>query len=446
MRRRLSIVPNTVSFDLIAGQGGATRTAFFSNNGDSDLTFSNISYSTESQDGPWTAFDTIANGTVLVGDYTFTGIPTTISGNDQAILSIAYDPREQGANSVYIKAFSNGGNAALNVLGRASSQPKVLFEFEKVDGSGWTTYESGQPFSIGDVVEGTTRSLRFRVTNNASASAAGLSLTVSKPPFGLSGIVGAANNIDLAEGTSLAPGESETAALYCAVPKRQVNLPSYSGNATWTINTNTGDDSGKQVIEFVCNAVSEQVGPVFANGTAQYGYLGCFKEDNPGRQLSVQVYASAENNNGRCLTACHDRNYIFAGTQYHSECWCGNALPIQKSNENDCNFPCSGAGDQICGGDGYFHDHAQISLFADSTLFDGNTTTEPVGVPQTVDDYSYAGCYAENGAKTFNAKGTASDTMTVAVCQKFCGTSPYFGVQYGSECTFHHSSSLPFPC
>lgn len=48
----------------------------------------------------------------------------------------------------------------------------------------------------------------------------------------------AANQIDLAEGTILKPGESATASLYCAVPKEQWNTDTYWGAANWTMNTN----------------------------------------------------------------------------------------------------------------------------------------------------------------------------------------------------------------
>jgi hypothetical protein len=45
----------------------------------------------------------------------------------------------------------------------------------------------------------------MRLTNNVTSDSARLSLTVSKPPFGVAGIIGANNQVDLAEGTTLAP-------------------------------------------------------------------------------------------------------------------------------------------------------------------------------------------------------------------------------------------------
>jgi len=108
---------------------------------------------------------------------------------------------------------------------------------------------------------------------------------------------------------------------------------------------NTNDPTmGKQDIVFACDAVSEQLGPLKANSQGRYRYIGCFKENNPGRQLSNQLYGADDNQNGKCMSGCAGaaQNFIFAGTQYHRECWCGNIIPTLKVGEEDCNFDCSG--------------------------------------------------------------------------------------------------------
>lgn len=175
---------------------------------------------------------------------------------------------------------------------------------------------------------------------------------LDQPPFGVSGIVGAQNGVDLAEGTVLRAGESATADLYCSVPKSQVNTDSYNGSTVWTMNT--GDPNfGKQFIQFTCNAVGEQVGPLYPNGSAIYRYDGCWKENNPGRQLKIQLWGQDHNNtNGKCISACADLGYTYAGTQYVEECWCGNKIPSSQSNETDCNYACSGDETETCGGNG----------------------------------------------------------------------------------------------
>jgi hypothetical protein len=158
----------------------------------------------------------------------------------------------------------------------------------------------------------------MRLTNNSTADGARLSVTVSKPPFGVGGIIGANNQIDLAEGTTLAAGENATAALYCSVPKSQWNTDPYAGTAQWTMNV---DDAnfGKQYIQFSCEGVSEQAPPLMSNGLGLYRYTGCFKENNPGHQLKTQIYGDKNSTIAECSAACSAAGYIFCGTQYNTE-------------------------------------------------------------------------------------------------------------------------------
>ncbi|KAF2651061.1 WSC-domain-containing protein [Lophiostoma macrostomum CBS 122681] len=430
----LAISPNTVSFSVVVGQPSDAQNTLLWNFGDSLLTFQNISFSLTSETGPWVTPNTTSSGQLQVGNFLFNAFPATINATSYVGVPIAYAPDVAGTHSVFVKAFSDGGNAVLDVLGKAGTFPKSVIEFQTVDGSGWVPYVSGIPFSFGTVYESQTRNLLFRITNGGGVNAVPLSITVSKPPYGVPGIIGKANNIDLAEGTSIFADQSATAMMYCAVPETQVNQPSYNGTTTWTINT--GDpDQGKQFIEFVCYAGIPQVGPLLPNGTAQYGYVGCFEENNPGRQLAANVYNDATNNtNDECIAACYAANYTFAGTQYYRECWCGNAIPIQLDLERDCNFPCTGNSSQICGGDGTFHNTSQISLFADSTKFDGNTTSPPLQITPSVGIYNFLNCYAETAGKTLSDQSTTSTVMTVEACASFCSAYMYFGLEYAAEC------------
>ena len=314
----LAIGPNTVSFNTIASEqvGGVNESAIFSNVGDSILTIRNISYSLKSEKGPWVT-PNITSASVKVGPFTFIGVPSIIAANGQSIVIINYNPIVAGNDACFLSVASDGGTSILDVVAVAATYPRAVIEFEKFDGSGWTKLDNASTFSFGNVTENQTRNLRLRVTNNGSTSAAPLSITVSKPPFGLQGIVGAVNNIDLAEGTIIAAGQSATAILYCSVPKSQYNVPAYPGSAQWTINT--GDiELGKQTMAFACTAVAEQVGPLFTNGSARFGYVGCYRENNPGRQLAIQTYGDSRNTIERCVNACFTAGWLFAATQYHS--------------------------------------------------------------------------------------------------------------------------------
>ncbi|GIZ48665.1 hypothetical protein CKM354_001171600 [Cercospora kikuchii] len=428
----LAISPGTVSFTSMVGSGPSSNSAFFRNNGDSLLTFKNVSYSIKSESGPWISPNVTRDGKAQIGPFTFSNVPTTIAANGQVVVGITYNAMQAGNHAVYVKAFSDGGDKILDVFGTAGSAPVAVVEFQSPTNSTWLPYTPGQNFSFGEVLQGTTRNLVLRITNNGSDTASPLGLTISKPPFGVPGIVGAANNIDLAEGTNIPAGQSRNATLFCAVPESQVNVPNFKGSAKWTFNTNT--DGGKFELHFDCTAVSQQLGPKLANGTSQFGYVGCFRDLTPNRQLATMTYGGAQNTNGQCMELCAAGDWKFAGTSYREECWCGNALPLTMDGNDDCNFRCSGAENQTCGGDGVLHDKSMLSLFADKQKFDGNTTTTPLTIPQRSGEYTYAGCYRETTGKTFNQKMTNSKTLTVDSCRKFCEGSTLFGVQWSEEC------------
>jgi len=430
----LAVAPSSITFSVIAGQPGTTQSTLFWNLGDTPLTLTNVSFSSVSRNGPWLKPVTTSSGKWQVGDFTFNPTSDTIQSASSAALSVTYAPATARNSTVYVRAFSNGGSKSVDVFGYAGTQPKAVIEFQAHDGSGWVPYSSGTPFTFGKVYQAQIKNLLMRITNGGGPNAVPLSITVSKPPYGVPGIIGKSNVIDLAEGASIFAGQSQTANLYCSVPKSTVNIPGYGGSTVWVLNT--GDPTqGKQTIQFSCNTASNQVGPLFPNGTARYGYVGCFKENTPGRQLAELAYIDTANNtNGKCTNTCLGLGFLFAGTEWQQECWCGNAIPIQKSDEANCNFGCAGDRSEICGGDGVSHNYTHISLFADSTRFDGNTKSAPLQLTQSIGPYDFIGCYAESGGKTLTQKSTVSNFMTVEMCAIFCNGNSYFGLEYSAEC------------
>ncbi|KAG0636289.1 hypothetical protein HOY80DRAFT_891585 [Tuber brumale] len=437
----LFISPNTVSFaGIITGENpaGYDRAVMIQNKGSTELVITEINVSTTSEAGPF-----FPPGTTAAGPFVFTGLPKTIPPESSVTANINFKPTTDGNFGAYVQFKTNGGTKFLTVVATAGSHPKALIEFEKVDGSGWTAYQPGVPFSFGTVFQQATRTLSMRLTNFGNASEREYTDTFK---------ISARNGIDLGEGTELAAGKSATAQLFCSVPKSQVNVDAYVANSTWTMNTND-PTMGKQDIVFSCDAVSEQLGPLKANSQGRYRYIGCFKENNPGRQLSNQLYGANDNENGKCMSGCAGaaQSFIFAGTQYHRECWCGNKIPIQKVGEEECNFDCSGNGTQLCGGNGYFGGGSYISLFADSDRYNpGNlssttTTGSPTGSPTPTptggpidnpgnSNFSFTGCYTEATAGRALSVLTASDTMTVDTCLGICNAYEYAGLEYGREC------------
>ena len=187
--------------------------------------------------GPWIS----ANGTQAassVSAFTFYNTPSTIAANTGVNVPINFRPSASGNYAVYVQVNSNGGAKLLDVLGSGSDTPRALLEFESPSG-GWIKYTNSTPFNFGNVTENTSRNLRLRLTNIGGSAAAPISLTVSKPPFGIPGsIIGASNQVDLGEGALVYANQSMTATLFCSVPKSQIDVDSFVGTANWTINLN----------------------------------------------------------------------------------------------------------------------------------------------------------------------------------------------------------------
>jgi len=446
---RLAISPVTVTFQgLIAGQapGGVNQTVLFLNSGNSRLDISGIQYSQVAEEGPFIQ-PIITSSGVQVGPFTFYNLPTSIAPNDVATVTINFDTAHAGNFGSYMTVNSNGGNKIFDVVGTAGDVPTALVEFQTSDGLDWVKYTPGKSFTFGNVTENTTRSLKLRITNNATANAASLSLTISKAPFGVAGIVNANNQVDLAEGTIIPTGGNATATIYCSVPKVPWNTPSYSGSANWEMNFN--DPSfGHQTINFQCNAVAEQSAPQFANGTAKYRYAGCYQENNPGRQLKQQLYGSDQSTTEMCTLACAAKGYLYCGMQYNRECWGGPTIPNLKADERNCNFPCRGDINQICGGNGFAEGSGKsyISLFVDSAQTNGEIPTPPPTDPTTpsgpvvnpgVSGYGSIGCYTESTTGRALPNGMTVVSQTVANCINACAANKpaykYAGVEYGGE-------------
>lgn len=439
----LAISPPILAFQgVITGEtlGGVNQSALFSNEGNTELVISSIEYSTASQDGPYIP----ANGTAKnpkVGPFTFFGIPSSIPANTVQTVNINFDSPTSGNFGAYIKIVSNGGTKYFSAVGTSGAPPKALLEFQTLNGGGWVPYSNSTPFTFGNVTQNSARYLQMRLTNNGPEFSARLSITISKAPFGGATIINANNQVDLGEGISLGPGESATAVLSCAVPKSQVNVDPYTQSALWTLNLNDPSFS-KRGIEFDCTAVTEQYAPFTSNGngTGTYRYKGCYQGSAPGGKLTTRIYSSNNNTNGMCMAACAAKpeRYQYAGTEYHSECWCGDTMPPLKVADGNCNFDCSGNINQICGGNGLRDNSGSFfSLFVDTSRGDG-PPPPPTGGPFVnpgVDGFVSQGCYKEATAgRALSVGKTISTNATVYNCIQACKAYTYAGVEYGQEC------------
>ncbi|KAK3384616.1 hypothetical protein B0T24DRAFT_674362 [Lasiosphaeria ovina] len=90
-----------------------------------------------------------------------------------------------------------------------------------------------------------------------------------------------------------------------------------------------------------------------SNGpTAPWASLGCYTDHTDrGLQAQVKVASGLSLTGSLCQELCNRNGYIYAGTEYGTQCWCGNSVRTTstKANEAACNMPCPGKTSEKCG-------------------------------------------------------------------------------------------------
>ncbi|KAL0956983.1 hypothetical protein HGRIS_003084 [Hohenbuehelia grisea] len=161
---------------------------------------------------------------------------------------------------------------------------------------------------------------------------------------------------------------------------------------------------------------------------------GCFF-DSPGRARTLSGASYVDSHNmtiETCVAFCQNGGYNYAGVEFGQECYCDHALQLEgkQTTSSDCNIPCSGNSDQICGAG----DHLNI-------FYSGNP--EPTS-PRKVDTWKYAGCYVDNPAsdlRVLERNVAIPAGVTVEYCTKACKSAGFqvAGMEFGTECWCAHT-------
>lgn len=77
--------------------------------------------------------------------------------------------------------------------------------------------------------------------------------------------------------------------------------------------------------------------------------LGCFRDDRWNRDLNGYTYNTPGMTTRACLSACAERGFRYAATQYSTHCFCANAYG-KFGAATGCNMPCGGNKAEMCGG------------------------------------------------------------------------------------------------
>lgn len=100
-----------------------------------------------------------------------------------------------------------------------------------------------------------------------------------------------------------------------------------------------------------------------------------------------------------------------------------------------CSMLCSGNLSEYCGGPNRLDIYDLNNAIATITTTSGSPTATAASIKPTISPYTYYGCQTEAvGARALSAAATASDSMTLEMCETFCNPYPFFRVEYGREC------------
>jgi WSC domain-containing protein len=349
----LQIIPFQVTFSGIvvgsaASSQGSVSTFMINNIGQNKAKIFGYAFQNAAETSPLTNVTVTADSVLdVTGSITASDLPpvgTYIPGGGSVTVHVAFNTNITGTYGTILNIYSDGGNPYTILTGTASTTPIALLERSTNEG-GWSAVADCTIPSDGCAIQldmgtvATTNTLRF--TNKGGSD---LEITKSKPPGGSGAVIGASNpTTDFSEGLIIPAGKSTSAVVYFSPGLTRLNSISIVYFGTWTVNTNDLR-FGVHDLNFTGTLVSPQVGPLFANGSAIFKYLGCF-QDNTGSRIEPNVQRSPNNTNGLCQTNAMAAGSAFAGTEYQTECWTGSAIPSASLKVADSlctGYTCAG--------------------------------------------------------------------------------------------------------
>jgi hypothetical protein len=86
--------------------------------------------------------------------------------------------------------------------------------------------------------------------------------------------------------------------------------------------------------------------------------LGCYAQESARPLLEQNMNPSGDGSLTipKCKNTCYRRAYTFAGVREGNQCWCSSFVGGEwAKNQTDCNTPCTGDKNTVCGGKGVFN-------------------------------------------------------------------------------------------
>ncbi|EAA29543.1 hypothetical protein NCU05935 [Neurospora crassa OR74A] len=85
-----------------------------------------------------------------------------------------------------------------------------------------------------------------------------------------------------------------------------------------------------------------------------WNYQGCMRDDVVQRTLTGPTLRNNDMTVETCVAFCNQGGFVYAGLEFMSECYCGNALnggdDIEEVDDSQCEQLCAGSETEYCGG------------------------------------------------------------------------------------------------
>lgn len=217
-------------------------------------------------------------------------------------------------------------------------------------------------------------------------------------------------------GTSSSSSSSSTSASSSSSSSAS-RSSSTSSSSSSSVSSSTASTTTTTSSTAATTSPSPAAAPLPSGWTAN----GCYVEASP-RALGGYSFTSSNMTTELCLNTCYSRGFLYAGTEYASECYCGNELTAAVATDSTCNMACKGNANQTCGGPSRL------------TTYKSNIQATAAGVPS---GWSALGCLTDSGsARTFDGYRFSSDSMNYTLCTSTCASRGFnfAGIQYGREC------------
>uniref|UniRef100_A0A0W0F5Z2 Putative copper radical oxidase n=1 Tax=Moniliophthora roreri TaxID=221103 RepID=A0A0W0F5Z2_MONRR len=198
--------------------------------------------------------------------------------------------------------------------------------------------------------------------------------------------------------------------MYCGGPNR-LTLYNYTGTDLPPITAPGGGGGG---------GGGNSVSPISSGLPGTWKYAACYVDNAHGRIFEFEQTPSPQNTIQSCVATCQSKNFTVAGTEFGTECYCGNRLVngAVTADESTCNMGCAGNATQACGGPN------RLSVYSSNTTV--TTLPIPVALNSTLPgEWTYAGCHTDTNTRVLPWQIIWPTNNTVEACLNQCHAFGY---------------------